>query len=174
MELFAGAIYREEIGMNHRSQHRVAAKRAPGGASVSGGRGRVDGPFSMLIVGLVSLCSVFKDKTIKLWKITERDKRPEGYNLKDEEGKLKDLSTVTSLQVSGRLGRLRAMVPLLANEDRRARGPWRVEPQSAQTLAVVICLLRASMSPPPVEMTFSWRPPEDKVPHVHKEPFSCN
>ncbi|KAL4685926.1 hypothetical protein H8959_001523 [Pygathrix nigripes] len=39
------------------------------------------------------------DKTIKLWKITERDKRPEGYNLKDEEGKLKDLSTVTSLQV---------------------------------------------------------------------------
>lgn len=45
------------------------------------------------------ICSVFKDKTIKLWKITERDKRPEGYNLKDEEGKLKDLSTVTSLQV---------------------------------------------------------------------------
>ena len=45
------------------------------------------------------VCSVFKDKTIKLWKITERDKRPEGYNLKDEEGKLKDLSTVTSLQV---------------------------------------------------------------------------
>jgi len=44
--------------------------------------------------------SSFKDKTIKLWKITERDKRPEGYNLKDEEGKLKDLSTVTSLQVS--------------------------------------------------------------------------
>lgn len=43
--------------------------------------------------------SSFKDKTIKLWKITERDKRPEGYNLKDEEGKLKDLSTVTSLQV---------------------------------------------------------------------------
>ncbi|KFO96202.1 Serine/threonine-protein phosphatase 2A 55 kDa regulatory subunit B gamma isoform, partial [Calypte anna] len=40
------------------------------------------------------------DKTIKLWKITERDKRPEGYNLKDEEGKLKDLSTVTSLQGS--------------------------------------------------------------------------
>lgn len=45
-------------------------------------------------------CLSFKDKTIKLWKITERDKRPEGYNLKDEEGKLKDLSTVTSLQVS--------------------------------------------------------------------------
>lgn len=58
-------------------------------------------PFSMLVftMCLVSLCSIFKDKTIKLWKITERDKRPEGYNLKDEEGKLKDLSTVTSLQV---------------------------------------------------------------------------
>ncbi|CAG04756.1 unnamed protein product, partial [Tetraodon nigroviridis] len=26
------------------------------------------------------------DKTIKLWKVSERDKRPEGYNLKDEEG----------------------------------------------------------------------------------------
>lgn len=40
------------------------------------------------------------DKTIKLWKVSERDKRPEGYNLKDEEGRIKDISTVTSLQVS--------------------------------------------------------------------------
>ncbi|KAK0142469.1 Serine/threonine-protein phosphatase 2A regulatory subunit B gamma isoform [Merluccius polli] len=39
------------------------------------------------------------DKTIKLWKVSERDKRPEGYNLKDEEGRIKDISTVTSLQV---------------------------------------------------------------------------
>ncbi|KAL2097684.1 hypothetical protein ACEWY4_006891 [Coilia grayii] len=39
------------------------------------------------------------DKTIKLWKVSERDKRPEGYNLKDEEGRVKDFSTVTSLQV---------------------------------------------------------------------------
>ncbi|CAB1422284.1 unnamed protein product, partial [Pleuronectes platessa] len=39
------------------------------------------------------------DKTIKLWKVSERDKRPEGYNLKDEEGRIKDMSTVTSLQV---------------------------------------------------------------------------
>uniref|UniRef100_A0A3Q4HX62 Serine/threonine-protein phosphatase 2A 55 kDa regulatory subunit B n=1 Tax=Neolamprologus brichardi TaxID=32507 RepID=A0A3Q4HX62_NEOBR len=38
-------------------------------------------------------------KTIKLWKVSERDKRPEGYNLKDEEGRLKDISTITSLQV---------------------------------------------------------------------------
>ncbi|KAG8134828.1 hypothetical protein E2320_007900, partial [Naja naja] len=33
------------------------------------------------------------------FQITERDKKPEGYNLKDEEGKLKELSMVTSLQV---------------------------------------------------------------------------
>uniref|UniRef100_A0A8C1BRR3 Serine/threonine-protein phosphatase 2A 55 kDa regulatory subunit B n=1 Tax=Cyprinus carpio carpio TaxID=630221 RepID=A0A8C1BRR3_CYPCA len=39
------------------------------------------------------------DKTIKLWKVSERDKRAEGYNLRDEEGRLKDLSTVTTLQV---------------------------------------------------------------------------
>uniref|UniRef100_A0A8C2E1K5 Serine/threonine-protein phosphatase 2A 55 kDa regulatory subunit B n=2 Tax=Cyprinus carpio TaxID=7962 RepID=A0A8C2E1K5_CYPCA len=39
------------------------------------------------------------DKTIKLWKVSERDKRPEGYNLKDEEGRIKDISTVTSLRV---------------------------------------------------------------------------
>ena len=70
--------------------------------------GSVGPPFSMLVLIMcpVSLCSVFKDKTIKLWKITERDKRPEGYNLKDEEGKLKDLSTVTSLQVRCRTRRV--------------------------------------------------------------------
>ncbi|KAL1261487.1 hypothetical protein QQF64_006752 [Cirrhinus molitorella] len=39
------------------------------------------------------------DKTIKLWKVSERDKRAEGYNLRDEEGRLKDLSTITTLQV---------------------------------------------------------------------------
>ncbi|XP_036424738.1 serine/threonine-protein phosphatase 2A 55 kDa regulatory subunit B beta isoform [Colossoma macropomum] len=39
------------------------------------------------------------DKTIKLWKVSERDKRPEGYNLKDEEGRMKDISKITSLQV---------------------------------------------------------------------------
>ncbi|KAG7458450.1 hypothetical protein MATL_G00220320 [Megalops atlanticus] len=39
------------------------------------------------------------DKTIKLWKVSERDRRPEGYNLKDEEGRVKDPSTVTALQV---------------------------------------------------------------------------
>ncbi|KTF90588.1 hypothetical protein cypCar_00012201 [Cyprinus carpio] len=39
------------------------------------------------------------DKTVKLWKVSERDKRAEGYNLRDEEGRLKDLSTITTLQV---------------------------------------------------------------------------
>lgn len=43
------------------------------------------------------------DKTIKLWKVSERDKRPEGYNLKDEEGRIKDVSTVTSLRVFSQL-----------------------------------------------------------------------
>ncbi|XP_006893798.1 PREDICTED: LOW QUALITY PROTEIN: serine/threonine-protein phosphatase 2A 55 kDa regulatory subunit B beta isoform [Elephantulus edwardii] len=39
------------------------------------------------------------DKTVKLWKVSERDKRPEGYNLKDEEGRLRDPSTITTLRV---------------------------------------------------------------------------
>ncbi|KAI4893711.1 hypothetical protein NFI96_012170 [Prochilodus magdalenae] len=39
------------------------------------------------------------DKTVKLWKISERDKRPEGYNLKDEDGRIRDPSTITSLRV---------------------------------------------------------------------------
>lgn len=40
------------------------------------------------------------DKTIKLWKISERDKRPEGYNLKEEDGRYKDPNNITSLRVS--------------------------------------------------------------------------
>ncbi|KAG9334849.1 hypothetical protein JZ751_006418, partial [Albula glossodonta] len=39
------------------------------------------------------------DKTVKLWKISERDKRPEGYNLKDEDGRIRDPATITSLRV---------------------------------------------------------------------------
>lgn len=38
---------------------------------------------------------------MKLWKVSERDKRPEGYNLKDEDGRLRDPSMITSLRVSG-------------------------------------------------------------------------
>lgn len=39
------------------------------------------------------------DKTIKLWKVSERDKRAEGYNLKDEAGELKDRGSITGLRV---------------------------------------------------------------------------
>ncbi|KAI6077100.1 Serine/threonine-protein phosphatase 2A 55 kDa regulatory subunit B beta isoform isoform X2 [Aix galericulata] len=39
------------------------------------------------------------DKTVKLWKVSERDKRPEGYNLKDEDGRLRDPSMITTLRV---------------------------------------------------------------------------
>uniref|UniRef100_A0A8C9VM01 Serine/threonine-protein phosphatase 2A 55 kDa regulatory subunit B n=2 Tax=Scleropages formosus TaxID=113540 RepID=A0A8C9VM01_SCLFO len=39
------------------------------------------------------------DKTVKLWKISERDKRPEGYNLKDEDGRIRDPATITTLRV---------------------------------------------------------------------------
>lgn len=41
----------------------------------------------------------YTDKTIKLWKIGERDKRAEGYNLKDEDGRLRDPFRITSLRV---------------------------------------------------------------------------
>lgn len=39
------------------------------------------------------------DKTIKLWKISERDKRAEGYNLKDEDGRLRDPFRITALRM---------------------------------------------------------------------------
>lgn len=45
--------------------------------------------------------SPFPDKTVKLWKISERDKRPEGYNLKDEDGRIRNPLTITSLRVRG-------------------------------------------------------------------------
>lgn len=61
---------------------------------------------------VINLPGVFKiflllaDKTIKLWKISERDKRPEGYNLKEEDGRYKDPNTITSLRVSPPIRRL--------------------------------------------------------------------
>ena len=45
------------------------------------------------------VCFSSSDKTIKLWKVTERDKRPEGYNLKDESGLLRDPNSITALRV---------------------------------------------------------------------------
>lgn len=47
-----------------------------------------------------ALLSPPPDKTVKLWKVSERDKRPEGYNLKDEDGRLRDPSMITVLRVS--------------------------------------------------------------------------
>lgn len=49
---------------------------------------------------LDALLSPPPDKTVKLWKVSERDKRPEGYNLKDEDGRLRDPSMITVLRVS--------------------------------------------------------------------------
>lgn len=51
-----------------------------------------------------SVCVSASDKTVKLWKISERDKRPEGYNLKDEDGRIRNPSTITSLRVRSRWG----------------------------------------------------------------------
>lgn len=39
------------------------------------------------------------DKTIKLWRVSERDKKVEGYNLREEDGNLKDPSSISQLRV---------------------------------------------------------------------------
>ncbi|KAG5313383.1 2ABA phosphatase, partial [Acromyrmex insinuator] len=39
------------------------------------------------------------DKTIKLWKVSERDKRVEGYNTKEENGTIRDPACITALRV---------------------------------------------------------------------------
>lgn len=46
---------------------------------------------------MYSLHLILPDKTIKLWKVSERDKRIDGYNLKDEGGHPRDV--VSSLRV---------------------------------------------------------------------------
>lgn len=40
------------------------------------------------------------DKTIKLWKVSERDKRVEGYNTKEESGAIRDPACITALRVN--------------------------------------------------------------------------
>jgi serine/threonine-protein phosphatase 2A regulatory subunit B len=47
----------------------------------------------------VSYLFLVTDKTIKLWKLTERCKRPEGLNLKDDCGIIRSPSSITTLQV---------------------------------------------------------------------------
>jgi len=39
------------------------------------------------------------DKTIKLWKVSERDKRAEGYNILQEDGTKRDPSSITTVRV---------------------------------------------------------------------------
>lgn len=61
--------------------------------------------FFCLSYRIVYLCiilildSIFSDKTIKLWRVSERDKKVEGYNLREEDGNLKDPSTISQLRV---------------------------------------------------------------------------
>lgn len=43
---------------------------------------------------------LLSDKTIKLWKVSERDKRAEGYNLKEDTGIIRDPSSINCLKVS--------------------------------------------------------------------------
>lgn len=122
-------------------------------------------PSWWLILCLAFLCSVLKDKTIKLWKITERDKRPEGYNLKDEEGKLKDLSTVTSLQVGGPHGWSREgsmfMLPLLSHEKFSTRRAFEVRARarvSSCRPGLLPCgVAMATSLPHACFLTSSWR-----------------
>lgn len=42
------------------------------------------------------------DKTIKLWKVSERDKKVEGFNTKEENGSIRDPSCINSLRVNFR------------------------------------------------------------------------
>ena len=52
----------------------------------------------LCVVGEI-LNILIADKTIKLWKVSERDRRAEGYNLKEDSGILRDPSSITSLRV---------------------------------------------------------------------------
>lgn len=48
---------------------------------------------------VLTVLVILSDKTVKLWKISERDKRPEGYNLKYDDGRVRDPTTITALRV---------------------------------------------------------------------------
>ena len=54
---------------------------------------------SSAFIGKNALNLMFLDKTVKLWKVAERDKKPEGYNLKDENGLMRDPTSITTLRV---------------------------------------------------------------------------
>ena len=58
-------------------------------------------PFSLRhsVKALVWHSFRFSDKTIKLWKVSERDKRAEGYNILQEDGTKRDPSSITTVRV---------------------------------------------------------------------------
>jgi serine/threonine-protein phosphatase 2A regulatory subunit B len=39
------------------------------------------------------------DKTVKLWKISEKTKRAEGYNLRDDNGIIRSANNITNLRI---------------------------------------------------------------------------
>ncbi|CAF5217121.1 unnamed protein product, partial [Rotaria magnacalcarata] len=39
------------------------------------------------------------DKTVKLWKISEKTKRAEGYNLRDDDGIIRSSNSLTNLRI---------------------------------------------------------------------------
>ena len=43
--------------------------------------------------------TLFLDKTVKLWKVSERDKKFTGFNLQNDDGTVRELNEVTSLRV---------------------------------------------------------------------------
>ncbi len=45
------------------------------------------------------MLSFILDKTVKLWKISEKTKRAEGYNLRDDNGIIRSADTVTNLRI---------------------------------------------------------------------------
>lgn len=56
--------------------------------------------FEVCIEIFVYLNVMISDKTIKLWRVSERDKKVEGYNLREEDGNVKDPNTISQLRVS--------------------------------------------------------------------------
>ena len=58
-------------------------------------------PSALLLHSTLDLTSsfLFSDKTIKLWKVSERDKRAEGYNILQEDGTKRDPSSITTVRV---------------------------------------------------------------------------
>ena len=58
-------------------------------------------PWLLYIVIVMQFYTFFNttDKTVKLWKVSERRKRTDGFNLRDEMGSPVDPSSITSLRV---------------------------------------------------------------------------